>query len=171
MRRRRFRTWAKWGFALAAVVAASVAVASRFVGLRDIRSANHGAGLRVIDVSGGLLWVQHFDQWSLRDTLEDPGWRVFSSNYWNWGLGLEASRPNSGWDWRCGTLWSIDQTSREVGISLLYPVLLTTLPAAFLWYKDRRRFGPHACKGCGYDRRGLPAEGPCPECGTTPARG
>jgi hypothetical protein len=54
-------------------------------------------------------------------------------------------------------------------MSVLYPVLLTTIPAAFLWYQDRRRFGPQGCQKCGYDRRGLAADSKCPECGTVPA--
>jgi predicted Zn-ribbon and HTH transcriptional regulator len=52
------------------------------------------------------------------------------------------------------------------GISLLYPVILTSISAALLWYADRRRFKLGSCSTCGYDRRGLPADAKCPECGT-----
>lgn len=54
------------------------------------------------------------------------------------------------------------------GTSLLYPILLTSLPAVLLWYTDRRRPRPHACPKCSYDRRGLAPDTKCPECGTTP---
>jgi hypothetical protein len=36
---------------------------------------------------------------------------------------------------------------------------------------ERGRFGPHACKKCGYDRHGLAADAACPECGTVPMGG
>jgi hypothetical protein len=58
-----------------------------------------------------------------------------------------------------------------IGISLVYPVLLTVGLAALLWYADRGRPGPFACKKCNYDRRGLPVGVNCPECGTVPERG
>jgi hypothetical protein len=34
-----------------------------------------------------------------------------------------------------------------------------------------RRIASGCCRGCGYDRRGLHADGACPECGAVPASG
>jgi ribosomal protein L34E len=40
------------------------------------------------------------------------------------------------------------------------------LPAAFLWYRHRRRaIGPGRCPRCGYDLAGLAEGAGCPECG------
>jgi hypothetical protein len=62
-------------------------------------------------------------------------------------------------------------THHQYGVVLLYPVLLTALPAALLWYADCRRSKPGACGRCGYDRAGLAADAKCPECGTAPKAG
>jgi len=83
---------------------------------------------------------------------------------WHWGFSSED--PQS--VWHGGICYSVKPYVVEVGVSVLYPVLLTTIPAALLWYADRRRFGLHACKKCNYDRRGLPPDAKCPECGTVP---
>jgi hypothetical protein len=58
-------------------------------------------------------------------------------------------------------------------VDVMPPVALTLIPAALLWYADRRRFAPHQCKRCGYDRRGLVggADAKCPECGTVATSG
>jgi hypothetical protein len=114
--------------------------------------------------------------WDLRGiiTQGDPTLTVCEvrpARSWRWGRQNEDPGTDEAAFWRAGLLWYEYAGLRGIGFSLLYPVLLTTLPAAFLWYKDRRRFGTHACGGCGYDRRGLPAQAKCPECGTVPARG
>jgi hypothetical protein len=57
------------------------------------------------------------------------------------------------------------------GISVLYPVALTLLPTALLWYTDRRRARQGHCGSCGYDRAGLAPTAACPECGAKPAGG
>jgi hypothetical protein len=53
----------------------------------------------------------------------------------------------------------------------LWPfVLITGLPAALLWSGDHARRRAERlghCRACGYDRRGLAAQSPCPECGST----
>jgi rubrerythrin len=56
-------------------------------------------------------------------------------------------------------------------------MLLAGLGAVALWIEDARRrraaraIAAGLCKKCGYDRRGLPADATCPECGTVPAGG
>jgi hypothetical protein len=53
----------------------------------------------------------------------------------------------------------------------LWPLMVVSaLAATWLWRTDfvgRRR--PGLCPSCGYDRRGLDAAGPCPECGAVAA--
>jgi hypothetical protein len=46
-----------------------------------------------------------------------------------------------------------------------------TLVPLWLLLRGRSRTRAGCCRFCGYDRRGLPAEAKCPECGTVPARG
>jgi hypothetical protein len=52
----------------------------------------------------------------------------------------------------------------------LWPlVLVATLAAGWTWTRHFRRGDPGKCTRCGYDRHGLAADAPCPECGTVPA--
>jgi len=56
----------------------------------------------------------------------------------------------------------------EVGIPYWLCFLLTAIPTAWLWYRDRRLFSSPpdhlSCRGCGYDLTGN-TSGICPECG------
>ena len=52
-------------------------------------------------------------------------------------------------------------------------LLLTAIPTAWLWHRDRRLFSSPpdhlSCRGCGYDLTGN-LSGVCPECGEKTAR-
>ena len=67
---------------------------------------------------------------------------------------------------RFGFVWFIlPGNVADYAVTLIYPGLLTTAPAAILWYRGRRRPGAHQCAKCGYDRRGLAPDAAYPECG------
>jgi len=51
-----------------------------------------------------------------------------------------------------------------VWVALWLPLLLTAIPTAWLWHRDRRRIRPGCCLRCGYDLTGN-TSGVCPECG------
>lgn len=57
--------------------------------------------------------------------------------------------------------------SGTIRVGLILPawtvILALSMPAAMLWYLDRRRPAPGACR-CGYDLTGN-TSGRCPECG------
>ena len=53
-----------------------------------------------------------------------------------------------------------------VRVPLWLPLALFALPTAYLWWADSRRVRPGRCPKCRYDRAGLAADDPCPECGT-----
>jgi hypothetical protein len=77
--------------------------------------------------------------------------------------------------WRAWKWWfEVKMASwYRVAIPLWLPFAMVALPAAMGWRRslERHRWARfvHACKGCGYDRRGLSAEVKCPECGTAPS--
>ena len=53
-------------------------------------------------------------------------------------------------------------------VPLWLPALLIAAPSAWLWWRDRQRWGlgpAGRCAACGYDLTGLPAGAACPECG------
>jgi hypothetical protein len=60
-----------------------------------------------------------------------------------------ASAPIPGW---------------AVQLPLWIPLLVTGLPAGWLWWRHLR-MAPYQCAACGYDLRGAVGE-VCPECGT-----
>lgn len=58
----------------------------------------------------------------------------------------------------------------NVRFSLAVPALLLLAPAVVLWgpeLRAARRSRKGRCPRCGYDRRGLVMDAPCPECGAT----
>jgi hypothetical protein len=167
MRRRRFRIWAKWGFTIAAAVMVGVAVASGFAGCSRTGVSDDRSLVWAIGVAGGMVEFDYIeDAPHVLPRGAKPGWWI-ERDRWDWDY-LRLGRHSS---WHLGILWQRNATGFDAGVHILYPVLLTTIPAVFLWNKDRRRFGPHQCKKCGYDRGGLDPNAKCPECGTTPAGG
>ena len=83
----------------------------------------------------------------------------------------------------CGLLWpetDVGAIARFAGFFLLVPLLFVVLPLVLLVagpvaVRDlivnrrlarRKRRG--LCPSCGYDRRGIQADVPCPECGSKP---
>lgn len=52
-------------------------------------------------------------------------------------------------------------------LPLWIPLLLTAIPTAWLWHRDRGRIRPGFCTHCGYDLTGN-TSGVCPECGCGP---
>lgn len=73
----------------------------------------------------------------------------------------------TGWAWpvwKLGTRWA-------VSIPLWVPLCVMAIPTTLLWRADRRaarREKVGHCPACGYDRRGLTQDAPCPECGKLP---
>jgi hypothetical protein len=171
MRRRRVRTWAKWAATLAAVLAVGVAISSGLCSWGYRTTTADGDTLWSVGVEAGRITSRRVDGMSEVSVPPAVGWHMGWYRHWYWGYSGEVLPYRTSWPWHAGVAYAQGPSLWLAGASMLYPVVLTLIPAAFLWYKDRRRFGPHACKGCGYDRRGLPADAKCPECGTVPARG
>jgi hypothetical protein len=169
MRRRRFVRWAKWTSTLAAVLCVGVAVFSGCFNFYWSIESNDRKLRWDVAARSGLLCLYRFGVPALPRPQAAPS--LFVDVSWRWGLAGEDVPSGELWGWRAGISWMEEGGNLYAGVSVLYPVLLTTIPAAILWYKDRRRFGPHTCPNCNYDRHGLPTEANCPECGTTPAHG
>src|SRR5262245_7751668 len=136
MRRRRVRRWAKWAFTLAAGLAVGVAVASRFWWVQYLSLSGDLREIRELHVGGGLLSAQRFTGARPFGPAPHADWRAGRFGAWHWGVPDETVRPGLQWDWRAGILWVRRDDFLAAGMSLLYPVLLTTLPAALLWYTD-----------------------------------
>jgi hypothetical protein len=170
MRRRWLRKWAKWLCTVAALTALGVSVLSGFRRALYVWVSKDSKTLRLVQIEGGQLFLA---QWNGYDMIGFPmheGWSIGRARTWSWGITGASNGP----PWRGGFLWdrpnAIVGVAWYVGASLLYPAILTTVPAALLWYADRRRSGPYACATCGYDRTGLATESKCPECGAAAAK-
>lgn len=138
-------------------------------------------------VAGVLLaaaWGASF-RWNLQLTAPVPGggydivgWQA-KSLLWTrardertmvpiMGLVPSAVRPAAMWPFRIKDSRGL----RAVLIPFWIPTAACALAAFAFWRIDtlhRRRCRPHLCPGCRYDRTGLPAAAPCPECGVAPA--
>jgi hypothetical protein len=163
MRRRRFRKWAKWACTAVAMMVLALTVASRWwmvsYGWRGSGGAPYHVG-----IGTGVVTYERNIAFEKRPT----GWDLRASAGWQWGF-VSAEIPGN--QWRLGVYYySSPGFGWALGVTLVYVAALASLPAALLWYADRRRFGPHACSECGYDRRGLAADAKCPECGTVPTK-
>jgi hypothetical protein len=82
--------------------------------------------------------------------------------------------PRDGGNWNHWRFESRMPPCFIAAVPLWVPLVIAGGPAAALWRADiqrARRARPGHCPSCGYDRSGLTADSPCPECGTAPARG
>ncbi len=82
------------------------------------------------------------------------------------GLHVFAQRHNRSWTWWCRPYHQVvgaDERFHYLAIPLWIPFLVTLIPTAFLWYRDRRH-PPGHCQKCGYNLTGNES-GRCPECG------
>jgi hypothetical protein len=169
MKRRRLRKWAKWTCTLAAGAAVALAVFSRFARCWDSFYTRGGNDLWTVVLGAGQLVVQRTDVGLYGMGQPSTGWHMEWAPEWRWGYSGEVLPYDPSWDWHGGILLIGTTGERAFGLSILYPVLLASIPAALLWYRDRRRFGPGMCTNCGYNRHGLAPDAKCPECGTVPA--
>jgi hypothetical protein len=164
MTRRRLRKWAKWAFTLAAAAAAGLAIFSGLYWSRWTTVLNQASTLRFVRLSAGLLTIEEIDDKSVAGSAVWAPWQKEWSPAWDWGLSWNATPP-----WYLGVLYKRSAAYRGYGMSMVYPVVLTCLPAALLWYTDPPRFGPGRCHKCGYNRAGIASDKACPECGAVQA--
>ena len=117
---------------------------------------------RYADMNGTIIWsdktATRIGTGSVHDTV------VIARDE---GLVIKPAVPR--------TYWRPDMHSARFFAQLDVPLWLllavVALPTACLFWRDRRRYGPHQCQHCGYDLTGN-TSGTCPECGsTTSARG
>jgi hypothetical protein len=169
MRRRWIRKSAKWTCTIAAAVVVGAAVFCLFRSVQFWYRPQNTRTVVMVRLVGGRLEVYKWEisrGYSQGDRYE---WRVEDPGAWSWGMYYEEG---SGRVWRGGIrpfVYGGPMALSGGGVTLLYPFLLTAIPAGLLWWKDLRRFGPGRCRKCGYDRAGLTAATTCPECGTPPA--
>jgi hypothetical protein len=171
MKWRRFRTWAKWACTGAAGFVLAVAVVSAMRGVYwGYVPKSDDVFVRAGVARGLVLWSKTRGA----APFLQPGkstWWTSETRGWCWGLYDEMIFAGQGNDWHAGTMYRHDASGENLGVSIVYPFLLFSLPAALLWYLDRRKPGPHKCPRCGYDRRGLASQAAaCPECGTVPTK-
>jgi hypothetical protein len=167
MRRRRFRKWAKWACTLVVVLAAGLAVFSRFYKFQVFGFCRNDTALWSVSVTRGLLHTGVVAGVTPADVGPQQRWRLERYPGWDWGTNGEA-RYTSAATWTGGVLWGSDTSGWGAGVSVLYPVIAATVSSSLLWFADRRRSRTGLCSKCGYDRRGLAADAPCPECGQEP---
>lgn len=153
MLRRRFRKWAKWACSLAAGVALSTLVATRW---------------RAIGwVSPSRTWALGADNEAITAQWKDGPFQGERSP-----SGFYAARSHfegHGLFW-----WPALRSARGLVIVFVpyWIPLLPVAPALFLWHAEYlalRRARPPRCRKCGYARAGLAADTKCPECGAVPA--
>jgi len=168
MKRPRLRKWAKWACTLVAGATVALAVLTTFwcVSFRSV--SRDGDVYSVTEVRSCVL----YDAWvsGLRLTAESGlrRWVVQRTGRLSWGLANPLQLTGLADKWHGGVLYDSGPGYRFFGLSLVYPILAASMLAALLWHTDRRRFGPHQCANCGYDRAGLSVARECPECGTVP---
>jgi hypothetical protein len=105
-------------------------------------------------ISGGYVIVEKLDAPSVLQG--EIGWRYGTGPMgFHW---LPSAGLSKGQSWILMPFW--------------VPLTLVLALTAAAWRLDtlaRRRARLNHCPTCNYDRRGLPAASPCPECGVVPA--
>ena len=157
MRRRWIARAARWGLTGLTAAVIGAWVMSRWWNIQ----LQHG-GDRYVSLHSGAVWFGTVPPRRGERVRLKPG--------------LYATKLDSGT--HTGMVWSV-QRFNVMGYPLVaiptWPAAVVLLSTAALVMKNpvraalRRRRG--ACLACGYDRRGLAPQAPCPECGTVPADG
>jgi hypothetical protein len=151
----RTRKTAKWLLTALALPLAAATIGSFWYGLLINYSDPSDGVTGSLHVSYGIL------QWS----------RYWGNSYrtadftWNYAR-LSAADQRPPWTWR---FYDPGPIGKHVFLPLWIPAGLGALPGALLWVHDirmRHRDRAGHCFKCGYDRRGLPSESNCPECGS-----
>lgn len=136
----------KWGgLALATVLAAA------WVAMVWVRVGYAFPGGLFIALESGCVWYE------VSATQADPGQVVCGRNP---GWMTDSANGAMAWwvDWDHGR-----------AIPLWIPLVLVAIPTALAWRTDitaARRTRLRLCPACAYDRSGLLALTPCPECGS-----
>jgi hypothetical protein len=162
MRRRRFRTWAKWACTLLAA------------GLLLATTLSLWRHLFCWGIIGSHQIRLGFDRRVSYLTVEAP---LRVGEYAGWGAAAQRSAGprliNSYWRWPSQEMASPPQSYRMFATPFWAPLIALTLPIALISLDEalaRRRKNLGLCPHRNYDRRGLPSEAKCPECGTIPVR-
>ena len=157
MKRPRGRTWAKWGrvgCTLASLVVFGAWIGSWWVAVYWVNG--RPSHLMNVELGRGVLAVEWY--------VPDPARLHYKST---------PNRFEAEWlppEYRYQAHWlpfrSHNTRAVRTEVPLWMPLVALLVPTAWLWRGEiRRRVPPLTCGGCGYDRRGLPADAVCPECG------
>jgi hypothetical protein len=118
------------------------------------------AAFRVVQVAAGQVELIWRDRSAGGQSGLILGWVAGArrdtarSARWWWGIDHERFYPSG----------SSALDTEVVYLPLYLPLLLIAAPTAWLIWRGRVR-PPGLCPACGYDRSGLRAGAPCPECG------
>ncbi len=63
-----------------------------------------------------------------------------------------------------------DRTITVIRVPMWALAAVSVLPTWWLWRRTAKPAPPGHCSACAYDRRGIAADTPCPECGAAPNR-
>jgi hypothetical protein len=150
----RIRKSAKWTLSLLSLPLAAAAVGSIWYSAL-INYADPADGVvGSADVSHGILqWSRY---WS--STLHPASfkWNVYRT---------PPNEPAPAWTWH---FYDPGPIGKHLFMPLWLPAPVLVVAAGLLWLQDirmRYRDLPGHCHKCGYDRRGLPTDCSCPECG------
>src|ERR1043166_6728098 len=91
MRRRRFRTWAKWACTLAAGLCVTAAVVSGFWLVEYANLSRDGNTVWWVGVRGGMVVVERQSNLLEYGGGVWGGWIARRSHYWTWGLPSEPA--------------------------------------------------------------------------------
>ena len=167
------REWIRpLSWALVAVVLAAAWGRSRS-GADAVVAFGPGGRPAVVCVGRGVVYVAFADvPFGRRRALTLDRVRLTEDEFDGSLPGRDASDPDQWWHGRAGflfakfPLWTgrAYAASAPIWAAAIFPVYKVGLwVAGSRSRRRRRRLG--LCLRCGYDRRGLPAGGRCPECG------
>lgn len=134
------------------------------------------AGLALVWWLSGRYWATHIGpgDWTasvavgLAGVTYEPGLIAMTEQATGVPVprGLRIIRKSHDMAWWFRVTW--EPGRKTVSVPLWCPLVIATGLSAAAWHRDlaaRRRARAGSCPACGYQRAGLPARAPCPECG------